>query len=142
MAGSFGGLSAHRLFIFPSEPWANPAAGLSAPTFRADADSVFQKRDCHARARTESAGRLAATTSTGQLHGRLLERSAASGGEMLFKIAFVLLVAWLLGVLGAYPAGDLVHVLLLVGLMLLLLAFLRARDAAVRRAVGGDPDTP
>ena len=60
---------------------------------------------------------------------------------MLFKIAFVLLVAWLLGVLGAYP-GDLVHVLLLVGLMLLLLAFLRARDAAVRRPVGGDPDKP
>ena len=61
---------------------------------------------------------------------------------MLFKIAFVLLVVWLLGVLGAYPAGALVHVLLLVGLMLLMLAFLRARDAAVRRAVGGDPDKP
>ena len=55
---------------------------------------------------------------------------------MLFKIALVLLAAWLLGVLGVYRAGDLVHVLLLVGLMLLLLAFLRARDAAVRRAVG------
>ena len=61
---------------------------------------------------------------------------------MLFKIAFVSLVVWLLGVAGAYPAGELVHVLLLVGLMLLLLAFLRARDAAVRRAVGGDPDKP
>jgi hypothetical protein len=61
---------------------------------------------------------------------------------MLFKIVFLLLVIWLLGILGAYPAGDLVHVLLLIGLMLLLLAFLRARDAAVRRAVGGDPDKP
>ena len=58
---------------------------------------------------------------------------------MLFNIA-LLLVAWLLGVLGAYPAGDVVHVLLLVGMMLLLLAFLRARDAAVRRAVAwGQP---
>jgi Family of unknown function (DUF5670) len=139
---SFGRLSAHRLFIFPSEPWANPAAGLSAPTFRADADAVFEKRACDARARTDSAGRLAATTLAGQLHGRLLERSAASGGEMLFKIAFVLLVAWLLGILGAYPAGDLVHVLLLVGFMLLLLAFLRGHDAAVPCAVGGDPDKP
>jgi hypothetical protein len=55
---------------------------------------------------------------------------------MLFKIALVLLAAWLLGVLGVYRAGDIVHVLLLVGLMLLLLAFLRARDAGVRRAVG------
>ena len=61
---------------------------------------------------------------------------------MLFKIAFVLLVAWLLGVFGVYSGGDLVHVLLLIGLMLLLLAFLRARDAAVRRAVGGNPDKP
>jgi hypothetical protein len=61
---------------------------------------------------------------------------------MFFKIAFGLLIAWLLGALGAYPAGDFVHVLLLVGLMLLLLAFLRARDGAARRAVGGDPDKP
>jgi hypothetical protein len=61
---------------------------------------------------------------------------------MLFTIAFVLLVAWLLGVLRVYPGGDLVHVLLLIGLMLLLLAFLKARDAAVRRAAGGDPDKP
>lgn len=59
---------------------------------------------------------------------------------MLFKAALVLLVAWLLGVLGVYSVGDLVHVLLLIGLMLLLLAFLRAREAAVRRAVGGRSD--
>jgi hypothetical protein len=59
---------------------------------------------------------------------------------MLFKIAFVLLIAWVVGVLGLYQVGDLVHVLLVGGLMLLLLAFLRARDAAVRRAVGGPSD--
>jgi hypothetical protein len=35
--------------------------------------------------------------------------------------------------------GNLVHVLLLTGLTLLLLAFLRAREAAVRRATN-DPD--
>ena len=52
---------------------------------------------------------------------------------MLFKTAFVLLGAWLLGVLGLYSIGDLVHVLLLVGLMLLLLAVLKARDAAAAR---------
>ena len=56
-----------------------------------------------------------------------------SGGEMLLKIAFVLLIAWLLGVVGLYRIGDLVHVLLLVGLMLLLLGTLKARDAAVDR---------
>ena len=56
-----------------------------------------------------------------------------SGGEMLLKIAFVLLIAWLLGVLGLYRIGDLVHVLLLVGLMFLLLGTLKAHDAAAAR---------
>jgi hypothetical protein len=51
-------------------------------------------------------------------------------------VAFVLLVAWLVGVIGLYDAGDLVHGLLLVGLMLLLLAVLRARDAAASAARG------
>ena len=51
---------------------------------------------------------------------------------MLFKAAIVLLAIWLLGVGGAYRVGDLVHVFLLVGLMLLLLAMLKARDAALR----------
>jgi hypothetical protein len=58
------------------------------------------------------------------------------GGEMLFKIAFVLLVSWLLGILGVYRIGNPVHVLLLLSLMVLLLVFLRAREAALRR-VGG-----
>jgi len=50
---------------------------------------------------------------------------------MLFKIAIGLLLVWLLGMLGVYRVGDLTHVFLLVGLMLLLLAVLKARDAAL-----------
>jgi hypothetical protein len=61
---------------------------------------------------------------------------------MLFKIALTLLVAWLIGVLGVYSAGQLVHVLLLVGLALLMYAFLRAREAAVRRAMSDSNDEP
>jgi hypothetical protein len=61
---------------------------------------------------------------------------------MLFKIALALLAAWLLGVLGLYTIGDLVHALLLVAVGLLLVAFLRARDAAVRRAVSGTSEKP
>jgi hypothetical protein len=56
-----------------------------------------------------------------------------SGGEMLLKIAFALLIVWLLGVLGLYRIGDLVHVLLLAGLWLVLLGVLKARDAAAAR---------
>jgi Family of unknown function (DUF5670) len=62
---------------------------------------------------------------------------AAAGGEMLFTLALILLAAWLLGVLGLYAAGDAVHVLLLIGLMLLLLSFLKARDAAAYRTTEG-----
>jgi hypothetical protein len=53
---------------------------------------------------------------------------------MLFKSALALLVAWLIGVLTVDRASELIHVLLLAGLALLLLAFLRAREAALRRA--------
>jgi hypothetical protein len=55
-----------------------------------------------------------------------------SGGEMLLKIGLVLLVVWLLGIVGVYRLGQNVHFFLLVGLMLLLLGFLKARDAAGR----------
>jgi hypothetical protein len=55
---------------------------------------------------------------------------------MLFKIAVALLALWLLGMTGLYQIGDLVHGFLLAGVMLLLLAFLFAREAAVRRAAG------
>ena len=44
-----------------------------------------------------------------------------------------LLIVWLLGMFGVYRVGDLAHVFLLVGLMLLLLAVLKARDVALRR---------
>jgi uncharacterized membrane protein len=49
---------------------------------------------------------------------------------VLLKAALLLLIAWLLGIVGVYSVGSLVHVLLLVGLMLLLLGMLKARDAA------------
>jgi hypothetical protein len=60
---------------------------------------------------------------------------------MLFKTALVLLAVWLLGVVGVYRIGDLVHVFLLVGWLLLLLAFLHARDGARRVAAGHDKKT-
>ncbi len=54
---------------------------------------------------------------------------------MLFKAAFTLVTIWLLGrlldMVGVYRVGDLAHVFLLVGGMLLLLAVLKARDAAL-----------
>jgi hypothetical protein len=60
---------------------------------------------------------------------------------MLFKVGFVLLAVWSLGLAGVYRMGDLFHVFLLVGLLLLLIGFLRARDAAVRAAIGDTKKT-
>ena len=61
---------------------------------------------------------------------------------MLFKVGLVLLAVWLLGLVGVYRSGDLFHVFVLVGLMLLLLGFLQARDAAVRAGVAETKKTP
>ena len=59
---------------------------------------------------------------------------------MLFKAALALPAIWLPGrlldIFGVYRVGDLAHVLLLIGPMLLL-AMLEARDAALR-----PPNTP
>jgi hypothetical protein len=59
---------------------------------------------------------------------------------MLFKVAFVLPFLWLFGMAGLYDVGELLHVLLLVGLMLLLMAFIKARDAARRRVLENTSD--
>ena len=59
---------------------------------------------------------------------------------MLFKTAIALLIVWLFGMFGLSRVRDLVHIFLLVGLMLLLLAGLNARDAALRRPVSRNND--
>ena len=53
----------------------------------------------------------------------------AKAGKRLLMAALFVLAVWLAGVLGLYEAGNLVHVLLLAGLLMLLLGALKARDA-------------
>jgi hypothetical protein len=55
---------------------------------------------------------------------------------MLIGIALVLLLAWLLGLLGLYDVGELVHVFLLFGLVFLFAAVKRAIDAASGEGAG------
>jgi fatty acid desaturase len=59
---------------------------------------------------------------------------------VLFIIGAALLVVWAIGAAGPFAIGEIVHALLLAGLWLLLLAFLKARDAAAhaRGAHAGD----
>ena len=42
---------------------------------------------------------------------------------MLYTLAVILLIAWLLGVVGTYTIGAFVHVLLVIALVLFLVVF-------------------
>jgi hypothetical protein len=46
---------------------------------------------------------------------------------MLYTIAVVLLIAWLLGVVGTYTIGAFVHVLLVIALVLFVVGLLSGR---------------
>jgi hypothetical protein len=74
------------------------------------------------------AGTVTRRNSTPVLENSQGDDSKAKGGKSLLKAALIVLAVWLVGVLGLYEAGNLVHVLLLVGLLMLLLGALKARD--------------
>ncbi len=46
---------------------------------------------------------------------------------MLYTIAVILLIAWLLGLVGLYTVGSLVHVLLVAAIVLFVLGLLNGR---------------
>ena len=50
---------------------------------------------------------------------------------MLYTIAVVLLVLWMLGIVGTYAIGSFVHVLLVVALVLFVLGVLGGRRSLV-----------
>jgi hypothetical protein len=50
---------------------------------------------------------------------------------MLYTLAVILLIAWLLGVVGTYTIGALVHVLLVVAIVLFLVGLLSGRRTVV-----------
>jgi len=50
---------------------------------------------------------------------------------MLYTLAVILLIAWLLGIVGTYSVGAIVHVLLVVAIVLFLVGALGGRRALV-----------
>ena len=50
---------------------------------------------------------------------------------MLFILAMILLVAWLLGVVGVYTIGAIVHFLLVVAIVLFIVGMLSGRRTVV-----------
>ena len=57
----------------------------------------------------------------------------AQGKEepMLYTLAVILLIAWLLGVVGTYTIGAFVHVLLVIAIVLFILGFMTGRRPIV-----------
>jgi len=48
---------------------------------------------------------------------------------MLYTIAVILLILWLLGMVGSYTLGGLIHILLVVALVMIVLNLVRGRRA-------------
>jgi hypothetical protein len=53
------------------------------------------------------------------------------GNQMLYTLAVILLIAWLLGVVGTYTIGAFVHVLLVIAIVLFLVGLLSGRRTVV-----------
>jgi hypothetical protein len=49
---------------------------------------------------------------------------------MLYTLAVILLVAWLLGIVGTYTIGAFVHVLLVIAIVLFVLGLINGRRMA------------
>jgi hypothetical protein len=50
---------------------------------------------------------------------------------LLYTLAVILLIAWLLGVVGTYAIGAFVHVLLVIAIVLFILGFVTGRRPIV-----------
>lgn len=48
---------------------------------------------------------------------------------MLYTLAVILLILWLLGMVGSYTLGGLIHILLVVALVMIVLNLVRGRRA-------------
>ena len=53
------------------------------------------------------------------------------GGKMLYTIAVILFIAWLLGIVGVYTVGSFIHALLVIALVLFVLGLFSGRRAAL-----------
>jgi uncharacterized protein DUF5670 len=65
------------------------------------------------------------------LRHRSLHPEMTGGGVMLYTLAVILLIAWLLGVVGTYTIGAFVHVLLVIAIVLFLVGLLSGRSTVV-----------
>ena len=51
--------------------------------------------------------------------------------EMLFTIAVILFIAWLLGIVGVYTVGSFIHALLVIAIVLFVIGLVTGRRVAL-----------
>ena len=51
--------------------------------------------------------------------------------EMLFTIAVILFIAWLLGIVGVYTVGSFIHALLVIAIVLFVIGLFTGRRVAL-----------
>jgi hypothetical protein len=67
--------------------------------------------------------------SSGRTHVALKNWGASlKENAMLYTIAVILLILWLLGLVGTYTVGAFIHVLLVIAIVLFLVGLLRGRQ--------------
>jgi hypothetical protein len=49
------------------------------------------------------------------------------GRNMLYTLAVILLILWLLGMVGSYTLGGMIHVLLLIALVMIIVSVISGR---------------
>jgi hypothetical protein len=59
--------------------------------------------------------------------GKLFALLHPGRNTMLYTIAVLLLIAWLLGIVGTYTVGSFIHVLLVVAIVLFLVGLISGR---------------
>jgi hypothetical protein len=55
---------------------------------------------------------------------------AGKGDDMLFTIAVILVVLWLLGMVSSYTVGGFLHILLLLAIVVVLIRVIQGRPVA------------
>src|SRR5262249_11410161 len=96
----------------------------------------YDRPKCRAAARRFNTQQLTGRTGPRCLSSHtpqapLLARWKPGGVVMLYSLAVILLIAWLLGVVGTYTIGAFVHVLLVVAIVLFLIGLLSGRETVV-----------
>ena len=66
-----------------------------------------------------------------QQRHRTLQCLSAREDPMLYTLAVILLIAWLLGVVGTYTIGAFVHVLLVIAIVLFLVGLISGRRTVI-----------